>query len=95
VAARAVGGTAAELIADPPSKTRIDVAGPEVRDLVDLARAAASRLGRGTKVIGVPMPGRAGKAMRSGALTASGDARIVGPTFEEWLAGDDVFAVGT
>lgn len=94
VAARAVGETAATLLADPPADTRIDVAGPEVRDLVDLARAAAARLGRGTKVIGVPIPGPIGKAMRGGALTASDDARIVGPTFEDWLAGDDVFAVG-
>jgi uncharacterized protein YbjT (DUF2867 family) len=94
VAARAVGETAAELIANPPAGTRIDVAGPEVRELVDLARAAATRLGRGTRVIGVPLPGRLGKAARSGALTASGEARIVGPTFKEWLAGDDVFAVG-
>lgn len=95
VAARAVGDTAAELIADPPGRTRIDVAGPEVGELIDLAPAAAARLGHGTRVIGVPVPGRIGTAMRSGALTASSEARIVGPTFEAWLAGDDAFAVGT
>ena len=93
VAARAVGETIAEMVADPPASTRIDVAGPEVRDLVELARATSTRLGHGTKVLGLPVPGRLGKAMRSGALTASGDARIAGPTFEEWLTGDDVFAV--
>jgi uncharacterized protein YbjT (DUF2867 family) len=94
VAARAVGEAVAELIAEAPSTTRVDVAGPEVRDLVDLARAAAARLGHGTKVIGVPLPGRLGKTMRSGALTPSGEARIIGPSFEEWLKGNDVFAVG-
>lgn len=94
VAARAVGETAAELIARPPDGTRVEVAGPDVRDLVDLARAAASRLGHGTRVFGVPVPGRLGRDIRAGALLASGDVRIVGPTFEDWLAGEDALAVG-
>lgn len=94
VAARAVGHAVAEVVANPPSQTTTELVGPERNDLCDLARMAAGRLGRGTRVLGIPVPGRTGRALREGALTPSGDARIVGPTFEEWLPGEDVLAVG-
>jgi len=34
----------------------------------------------------LPVPGRAGKAFREGALLPGPDAEVLGPTFEEWLA---------
>jgi uncharacterized protein YbjT (DUF2867 family) len=94
VAARAVGEVVADVVLHPPAETTTDVAGPQVRDLCDLARAAAARLGRGNQIVGVPVPGRTGRSLRSGVLTPSGEARIGGPTFEEWLAGDDILSVG-
>lgn len=94
VAARALAEMVAGLAADPPAETIINVAGPQPADLVDLARAVMARRGDQRRLIPMPIPGRAGRAMKSGGLLPAGDARLVGPTFEEWLAGEDVFAVG-
>ena len=94
VAARALGNLIAELAAHPSAETSINVAGPQPADLVDLARAVIVRRDDKLHLVPVPIPGRAGRAMRAGALLPPGDARLVGPTFEEWLGGDDVLAVG-
>jgi uncharacterized protein YbjT (DUF2867 family) len=94
VAARAVGrAVVAAAAAEQLEHKTIDVAGPEKAELVDLAKKIVKRLGRQVTVLSVPVPGRSGRAMRSGALTPGPGARIVGPTFEEWLAGDDIDAV--
>ena len=94
VAARAVGEVVADVVSEPPTDTTIDVAGPEVGYLPDLARKACRRLGWSTRVVAVPVPGRTGRSMRRGGLTPDGPARIAGPSFDEWLAGEDVFLVG-
>lgn len=94
VAARALGEVVAEVAAEPSPGTTINVAGPRSADLVELARAVIVRRGDKQRLIPVPIPGRAGRAMRSGGLLPAGDARLVGPTFDEWLTGDDVFLVG-
>ncbi|HET6916246.1 MAG TPA: SDR family oxidoreductase [Acidimicrobiales bacterium] len=99
VAARAVGEVVAEIVLDSgetvaPGST-VDVAGPDVAYLPDLARRACRRLGWSTRVVPVPVPGRTGRSMRRGGLTPEGPARIVGPAFDDWLGGDDVFLVGT
>lgn len=95
VAARSVGEVVAGVVGDPPAETCLDVAGPDVAHLPDLARRACRRLGWSTRVVAVPVPGRTGRAMRTGGLTPQGGARIAGPSFDEWLAGVDVFLVGT
>jgi uncharacterized protein YbjT (DUF2867 family) len=93
VAARSVGEVVIEMAVDPPERTTVDVAGPAAADLVDLARAVIRRRGISGKVIAIPFPGRAGQAMRSGSLTPSTGALIVGPSFDEWLPGPDIEAV--
>ena len=95
VAARSVGEVLAGVVGNPPAETTLDVAGPAVAQLPDLARKACRRLGWNTRVVAVPVPGRTGRAMRKGGLTPQGEARIAGPSFDEWLAGEDVFLVGT
>lgn len=95
VAARSVGEVVADVVANPPSGTTLDVAGPDIAELPDLARRACVRLGSNARVVAVPVPGRIGKAMRTGGLTPGPGARIVGPSFDEWLMGEDVFLVGT
>ena len=95
VAARSVGEVVAGVVENPPPETILDVAGPDVAHLPDLARKACRRLGWTTHVVAVPLPGRTGRAMRRGGLTPDGEARIAGPSFDEWLAGEDVFLVGT
>lgn len=94
VAARALGDVVAGVATDPPAETIINVAGPQPEDLVDLAKAVIARRRDKLRLVSMPIPGRAGRAMRSGGLLPPSDARLVGPTFKEWIAGDDVFAVG-
>ena len=49
----------------------------------------ASREGPRARCVAVPVPGAAGRAIADGALLPADDARLVGPRFDEWLAGDD------
>jgi uncharacterized protein YbjT (DUF2867 family) len=89
VAARTVGEALVALAEVDTVGTAPELAGPEVADLVQLARALVRRRGGRTRVVPVPVPGAAGRAMRSGALLPSPGARFEGPTFEAWLAGGD------
>jgi hypothetical protein len=41
------------------------------------------------RIVPVPVPGRAGKDIRGGALLATEGTTIDGPTFDEWLDSDD------
>lgn len=90
VAARSLGRCLVEVATGPEGSGRLEVAGPEAVPLVDLARQTATRGGRRTLVLPLPVPGRTGKALRHGALLAGPDARVIGPGPSEWLAGDDV-----
>ena len=83
VAAREVGEALVDLVAAGPSGRVPDLAGPERHQMVDLARRVAD----GRRVIGVPLPGTAGRAMRSGALCPSEPGPRGRITFDEWLAG--------
>lgn len=93
VAARALGQVVTDVAIAPPADQSIEVAGPDIADLVELARKVVARRGDRTRLVAVPFPGRTGRALREGALTPGPGARIVGPGFDEWLAGDDVLAV--
>ena len=93
VAARTVGTVLLETALAGPSSQRIDLGGPEPHNMVDLARSVIHRRGQHSAVIGIRVPGKAGRAMRSGAILPLEGARLEGPTFEEWLKGDHVFAV--
>jgi uncharacterized protein YbjT (DUF2867 family) len=92
VAARAVGEALMEIASAPPATT-IEIAGPEEEDLVPLARSIVRKRRTRTLVVPLPVPGRAGRAMRAGGLLPSPGARIVGPTFAEWLQGDDLASI--
>jgi uncharacterized protein YbjT (DUF2867 family) len=94
IAARTVGEILVEIASAPPGETMVEVAGPEPADLVDLARAVVVRRGQRTAVVSVPVPGQGGKAMRTGALLPTPGAHLAGPPFAEWLAGEDLAAVG-
>lgn len=67
-------------------RVRVEVAGPEKRLLADLARATAKARGRRLWVLPVWLPGATARSIRGGALQASPATKIVGGTFEEWLA---------
>ena len=61
------------------------VAGPEVRDLADLAKAIAVKRGDPRRVLAFRIPG-ADRLFEAGELLAGDDVPRVGPRFEEWLA---------
>jgi uncharacterized protein YbjT (DUF2867 family) len=94
VAARAVGEALVGIAAEPTATT-VEIAGPEVEDLVSLARAIVRTRQTRKMVVPLLVPGRAGKAMRTGGQLPSPGAHIIGPTFAEWLEGEDLASLST
>lgn len=86
VAAVADELVALALEAPAAQHVRVEVAGPEKRMLADLVRATARARGRRLWVLPVWLPGATARAIRGGVLQASPATKIVGGTFEEWLA---------
>lgn len=86
VAARTVAEALAELAVDPQSVPGpiLEVAGPREENLVDMAKLLIARRGNTLRVEAVSDPVD-GDANVSGVLLPGPDARLGGPTFEEWL----------
>lgn len=89
VAARTVAEALVELSEQAPSGRARDLAGPEQAELVTLARRLVEY--RGEHIDVQVDPDNA--AVPPHALLPDGDARIEGPTFEEWLEGPDAAAL--
>jgi uncharacterized protein YbjT (DUF2867 family) len=89
IAARTVGEALVGIAAEPAAAT-VEIAGPEEKDLVSLARAIVRRRRARILVAPLPLPGAAGRAMRTGGQLPPPGARIIGPTFAEWLDGGDL-----
>lgn len=87
VAAREVAQALVACAEAGPVGRAPDLAGPEVHQVVDLARRVSRARDLGRRVVPVRVPGRAGRAMRSGALTPTGAGPRGRVTFDEWLAG--------
>jgi len=86
VAAAEVARVVADVAAGPPGRDQVQVAGPEVSSARDLARTWRSVTRRPALLVPVPVPGKLGRALRDGALTAD-DADVLGEiTFADWLA---------
>jgi uncharacterized protein YbjT (DUF2867 family) len=88
IAARTVGEHLVRVASSRPLET-VDLAGPEVHDISELAKRFVAARSERVRVVGVPIPGKAAKQIRSGALLATDTTTIDGPTFDEWLASDD------
>lgn len=88
VAARAVGQALLDVADAPPARRTPDVAGPERAGLVTLAQLYAARLGLGVDVVALE------PSLPPGALLPRGNVRVMGPTFDQWLAGGDAAHVG-
>jgi uncharacterized protein YbjT (DUF2867 family) len=86
VAARTVAEALADLAVDPSSAPgpTLEVAGPREESLVEMARLLVARRGNSLRVEAVRDPVD-GDANESGVLLPGPDARLGGPTFEEWL----------
>jgi uncharacterized protein YbjT (DUF2867 family) len=63
-----------ELALSGPAGRVPDIGGPEVKTLPDLARSYLKATGRRRRVVEVPVPGKAARALREGALLAPGKA---------------------
>lgn len=85
IAAAEVTAELVLLAAGAPRGLVPDMAGPREEYMPDLVRRYARALGRRNPVLGVPLPGRMGRAMRDGGLLAPSDARRGTQTFDGWL----------
>ena len=59
-----------------------EVAGPQREQLADLSARYAARVGDPISIVAAPV----GDAVRHGILLPGSQARLVGPSFAEWLA---------
>jgi uncharacterized protein YbjT (DUF2867 family) len=85
IAAAEVGRAIADVAEGAPRNDRVTVAGPEVTTARDLATTWRRITGRRAILVPLPLPGKLGRALRSGGLTA-GKADVNGTvTFAEWL----------
>lgn len=85
VAAAEVGAAVADAAEREPSGRRLQVAGPEVSTVADLARTWQSAAGRTAALLPLPLPGRLGRTLRAGGLTTD-TADVTGSlTFARWL----------
>jgi uncharacterized protein YbjT (DUF2867 family) len=89
IAARTVGEILVEVATQPDVSGCVEVAGPQREYLPDLAQLTAHRQGRRVTVLPFSLPGKAGEAMRSGGQLPTGEVRVAGPDFDEWLEGTD------
>jgi uncharacterized protein YbjT (DUF2867 family) len=87
VSTREVAAALVEAALGEPQGRAADLAGPEPRELIELARLQLEHDGARRWVVPVRVPGRVGRQLREGALVPSADVRRGRDTFEQWLAG--------
>jgi uncharacterized protein YbjT (DUF2867 family) len=80
----AVAARLAELTLGPPAGRVEDLAGPEIRPLADLARAALHTRGKHRAIAPVPLPPKLSRLYRDGANLAL-DAQTAGATWDTFL----------
>jgi uncharacterized protein YbjT (DUF2867 family) len=86
VAARAVAETLAELLTDSePAGPTLEVAGPRAERLVELARLLVAHRGESLEVSETTEFFPEGELYESDAPLPGPDAKLVGPTYQEWL----------
>ncbi len=88
VAARTVAETLAELVVDSePTGPTLEVAGPRAERMVELARMVAAHRGNSLQVVESTDYFPESELYDSDAPLPGPDAKLAGPTFEEWLKG--------
>ena len=86
VAAEEVAKAVTDVAEGAPLHDRIQIAGPQMCDARRLARSWASITGRHLVLAPVPFPGKTGRALRSGVLTAEHPDIHASLSFAGWLA---------
>ena len=88
VAAHTVAETLAELVLDSePTGPTLEVAGPRAERMVELARMVAAHRGNSLQVVESTDYFPESELYDSDAPLPGPDAKLAGPTFEEWLKG--------
>jgi len=88
VAARTVAEELAALVLDSePTGPTLEIAGPRAERLVDLARLVVANNGESLQVVETNEFFPEGDLYDSGAALPGPDAKLAGPTFEDWLKG--------
>ncbi len=85
VAAREVAAALVRLATGEPAGRAPDLGGPEVHQLVDLARRLLEVRGEQRRVVPLRLPGAAARQMRLGGLLPGTRAQLGTQTFDEWL----------
>jgi uncharacterized protein YbjT (DUF2867 family) len=86
IASAEVARVVADVAEREPRRGRIEVAGPQVMTIGDLAGTWLSATGQRAVRVPVLVPGKLGRALRAGALTTA-DPDVLGTqTFADWLA---------
>jgi uncharacterized protein YbjT (DUF2867 family) len=80
-----VAAVLAEVAAAPPLGTRLDIAGPETQDLVDMARRTFAVRGQDIRLVPT-WQGIFGPDMAGEVLLPGDKARLGATTFADWLA---------
>ena len=86
VAVADVARVLAEVAAGPPQGRVLDLAGPELQDLVDMARRATRARGDAVRLVPSWRGGPFGPEMAGEVLLPGSGARLTPTTFDAWLA---------
>lgn len=85
VAASEVATALVALAVGEPVGLAPDLAGPEVHEMVDLARRVVQATGQRRAVVALRLPGATGRAMATGALLPTHEGPRGQQTFASWL----------
>ena len=80
-----VAAVLAEVVTAPPLAARLEVAGPETQDLVDMARRTFAARGQDIRLVPT-WRGNFGTDMAGEVLLPGAGARLGATTFDDWLA---------
>ena len=80
-----VAAVLAEVVTAPPLGARLEIAGPETQDLVDMARRSFAARGQDIRLVPT-WRGDFGTDMAGEALLPGAGARLGATTFDDWLA---------
>jgi uncharacterized protein YbjT (DUF2867 family) len=80
-----VGDVLAEVAVNEPANDRVEIAGPETQDLVDMARRTLAARGEQVKLVPT-WRGPLDVSMAGEVALPGPDARLCGTTFDDWLA---------
>jgi len=84
VASAEVAAVVADIAADGTRRGRVEVAGPELASVADLARTWRKAVGKRAVLVPLPLPGTLAKALRGGALTSAHPDIRGSQTFAAW-----------